>query len=557
MLQNFNIAVKFDETAARLKDKTALIEQHSSNIDRKFSFQELKEDSDRYVAGFKSIGIKSNDRVLIAIKPSFEFVVVTLALFKVGAIVIFIDPGMGKSNLLNCVKLSAPSSLIGINKAIAARYIYRSHFKSVEHVIKSENGLPLVGIKLTKLKMPLPAEKTLEYKSEDETAAILFTTGSTGPPKGVVYTHQIFNTQLSLIKDYYQISDNDIDLVLFPLFGLFSIAIGATAVIPDIDFTQPSKVDPKMIIDSINEKRVTYSFGSPAAWIKIARFGYKHKLSTPTMKRVLMAGAPVSKEIHEKLLRSMLVSGGKTNTPFGSTEALPITDIEGEILLQEDLFKELEAGNGICVGKVLPHSKIMICKIDDEPRERVDQLEKLDANEIGEILVAGDLTSKSYFNNEQANRLHKVIDDNSIIWHRTGDVGRIDDLGRLWFLGRKSHRVISKERTFFTIAVEAIFNRHQLVERTALVGVGKAGQQRAMIIIELKEGHKAKSKYEIANELYQLGSTNQKSRGIKDFLFYDLFPTDIRHNAKIFREKLSLWASTQGDAIFSFTSTEH
>lgn len=124
-----------------------------------------------------------------------------------------------------------------------------------------------------------------------------------------------------------------------------------------------------------------------------------------------------------------------------------------------------------------------------------------------------------------------------------GDMGYLDDRGRLWFCGRKAHRVFSPEGVMYTIPCESIFNEHPGVKRSALVGVGKEGEQKPVLIAELKKGGKPADK--IAAELKQLAAANELTKTIETFLFHPSFPVDIRHNAKIFREKLAVWATDQ------------
>ena len=161
--------------------------------------------------------------------------------------------------------------------------------------------------------------------------------------------------------------------------------------------------------------------------------------------------------------------------------------------------------------------------------------------EIGEITVKGDLVTRQYFERPAADALAKIKDGDTI-WHRMGDLGWMDSKGRIWFCGRKSHRVTTKDRTLFTIPCEAIFNNHPKVYRSALVGIGSPPDQKPVICIELEHGKVKPKKKKIKKELFELAQQNELTKSIKTILFHKSFPVDIRHNSKIFREKLAIWA---------------
>ena len=131
------------------------------------------------------------------------------------------------------------------------------------------------------------------------------------------------------------------------------------------------------------------------------------------------------------------------------------------------------------------------------------------------------------------------------LWHRMGDLGYLDEEGRLWFLGRKSHRVETPQAMLLPVACESIFNQHPHVARTALVGLGEYGKQRPVLIVEAKAGHTPASgteKEKMIAELMELGAQHEHTREIQDILFHPSFPVDVRHNAKIQRQELVPWA---------------
>ncbi|MDH4183287.1 MAG: fatty acid CoA ligase family protein [Nitrospinota bacterium] len=552
MSDKVNIASLLPQVAAKLRDQTAVIIPAGRGADGKavyksWTFGQLDSECDKYAHGLAAMGIGRGTRTLLMVRPGFDFIALTFAIFKVGAAPVLIDPGMGKNNLLDCVKNAEPEAFAAIPLAHFARKLYPRYFRSVKHLVTVGRRWLWGGQTLESLqamgenKGAFPIADT----EASDMAAILFTTGSTGVPKGVVYSHGIFMSQTRLIQQRYGITEKDRDLPAFPLFALFSISLGMSVVIPRMDPTEPGKADPAAIVEEINDNGVTFTFGSPAIWKNVSRHCVQNRIKLPTLKRVLMAGAPVPNNIHNALLNHILPEDGRTHTPFGATESLPVCDIEGAEVLKETAHLTAQ-GMGTCVGKPLPGMSVKIIRITEEPIAEWDDALELPQGMMGEIVVAGPVVTGSYYNLPEQTRLAKICDHRTgAIMHRMGDVGYLDEQGRLWFCGRKAHRVVTPQAVMFTIPCEAIFNQHSAVARSALVGLGKRPVQRPVIIIELDKVRPTKKQEQIAAELLQLAARNPLTNHITEVLFHPQFPTDIRHNAKIFREKLKVWAEAQ------------
>jgi acyl-CoA synthetase (AMP-forming)/AMP-acid ligase II len=354
----------------------------------------------------------------------------------------------------------------------------------------------------------------------------------------------MFSRQLDILRSCYEIQPGEIDLSTFPLFSLFGVGIGMTTILPKMDFTRPAKVDPKKILNTITKYNVTSGFGSPALWDTISRYCISNNRHLSSLNRILMAGAPIPGSLIERF-DHILTSKTKIHTPYGATEALPVTTIERKEILEETL-KKSQQGYGICVGHTVPDIELrIIAIIDDSIPEWEDSIE-LTRGEIGEIVVKGPWVTQSYFNLNEATRLAKIKDHGNALWHRMGDVGYIDDKNRLWFCGRKSQRVRTVHGTLFTIQCEGIFNIHPKVKRSALVGIGENKNQNPAIVIEPEPFSELKNNSArnlLIKELLELGGQNKHTRQIKDVLIYQNFPVDIRHNAKISREQLAQWAT--------------
>jgi acyl-CoA synthetase (AMP-forming)/AMP-acid ligase II len=239
----------------------------------------------------------------------------------------------------------------------------------------------------------------------------------------------------------------------------------------------------------------------------------------------------------------MLADGVQVHTPYGATESLPVTSIGSKEILGETAVRTGE-GAGVCVGRPVEGMRAYVIRITDEPIEVWSDQLLVPPGEVGEIVVRGPVVTQGYHNRPEADRLAKIHDlASGQLLHRMGDVGYLDERGRIWFCGRKSQRVVTPGRTYFTIPCEGVFNVHPAVHRTALVGVPTPGGVRPVLCVErLPEGRK-RPEEELRRELLALGARHEHTRDITTVLFHDAFPVDVRHNAKIFREKLALWAA--------------
>jgi len=535
---NYNISQTLTDRALEMPEKTGLISKKTLGY-RYWSFLELHENTNCYANTLTRIGVKEGDRVILMVAPSMEFICLTFALFKMGAVTILIDPGMGYKNLTRCISSVQPDVFIGIPKAHLFRILFPSTFKTVRLNICVGHSFGILGKSLQKQIDKDDTGFDQCNTAKDDLAAIIFTTGSTGPPKGVQYSHSIFSAQLALIEKYYGIGRDDIDQPAFPLFSLFSIALGACAVIPEMNPARPAKVNPAKFIKTIIDYKVTYSFGSPAIWNVVSHYCIENNITLP-IKKILMAGAPVSGELIKRV-KNIMSPEGEVHTPYGATESLPISSMTGTEIVQET-WDDTRKGKGTCVGRPLPDIEIRVISPSESEILLWSDTLVMETGQIGEIVVKGDVVTKAYDHNDSENKISKIKDGNDF-WHRIGDMGYFDDQGRLWFCGRKAHRVHTASEIMYTIPCEAIFNEHPDVFRSALVGVGQSDRQEPVIVIELS-GKKGDTS-QILNQLRILAKGNSLTEGIKHFLIHPSFPVDIRHNAKIFREKLAVWATEQ------------
>lgn len=454
------------------------------------------------------------------VKPGLPLIEICFAFFKLGAVPVVIDPGMGLTGFLRCVKRTEPEALVGIPLAVALSKVFRRTFRSVGPRV-------LVGKKWSATISQRSGEVGMAEADRDELAAILFTSGSTGPAKGVQYTHGMFDAQVRLIRDTYGIEPGEIDLPMLPIFALFNPAMGMTTVVPEMNPSRPATVDPAKIVQAIEQNQVTNSFGSPVLWKRIADYCDLHSLKLPSVRRILMAGAPAPVELLERL--SNLLPNGMVHTPYGATECLPVSTISAQEVL-ESTWSKTQAGEGTCVGRLVPEVSAKVVPYRDQPLENESELEELPQGQIGEVLVTGPSVTESYDCLPEATAKSKWLSPDGVVWHRMGDLGYFDKEDRLWFCGRAVERVVTAAGILYTDQVEAVFNQLPGVFRSALIGFGQAPCEEPAVVLEFEQGRSVE-----IDALREQACTFPHTAGITKFYVSKGFPVDVRHNAKIHR----------------------
>lgn len=538
------------------------------------TFSELDAEVAAWSSRLADAGVNRGDRTLVMVRQGLPLIASVFALFRLGAVPVVIDPGMGLKNFLSCVGRSQPRALVGIPLAQVLSRVFCRSFRSVAVRVSARRALTA---RLTKPGALPKAERHPEVgRAAEDLAAVLFTSGSTGAPKGVCYEHGMFEAQVRLIRAAYTIEPGEIDLPMLPIFALFNPALGMTTIVPELDPRRPADVDPAGIVQAIRQENVTNSFGSPTLWQKIGAYCQSHALTLPSLRRVLCAGAPVPAVLWEAS-RSFLPAG-RLHSPYGATEALPVASIASN---------EIDASSlrGACVGRALPEMEIRIIGLTDAPLVAWEACRELPRGKIGEIIVRGPVVTKTYdalpeataaakipvataseraATREQArtNEERESLADaaaapgagdtppppspataSGAVWHRMGDCGYLDEEGRLWFCGRTVERVETAKGTLFTEPCEQVFRRHPRAARCALVGLGARGRQRPALVAEtaVKDSKEARA---LARELRLLAREHPATAEINVFYFHPAFPVDVRHNAKIHRLTLARWAAT-------------
>lgn len=512
---------------------------------QEIDFYSLNQRSDQIAFAFNQYGLKKGDKAVLMVTPCIDFFAVTFALFKAGIVPILVDPGMGIKNLKQCFAEAQPDIFIGIPKAHTARRLFGWGRATIKYNI-TVAGTSLWGRSLTSLlkKYKTDTPYPMVKLAAQQMAAILFTSGSTGAPKGVVYTHAMFEAQINVLKHDYAITRGERDLATFPLFSLFGPALGMASIIPDMDASKPITANPDNIFSAIEKYQCSNLFANPALIELLGQAGVARSLRLTSLKRVISAGAPATLPAIE-LFTKLLHHDVQIINSYGATESLPVSKIGSQQLLRTAPITD--TGGGICVGVAVEGMEIAIIKNSAENITEWQSQLALPAYEIGEIVVKGAQVSSSYYRREEANIASKIADGDTVR-HRMGDLGYLDDHGKLWMCGRKSHAVTAvyqgQPKNYFSISCERIFNTHPEIKRSALVSVTCNQKTAALLCIELHSKSLISSS-KLLNELKFMADRHPQTAGITQFLVHRNFPMDIRHNAKIFREKLAVWAQKQ------------
>jgi len=498
------------------------------------SFAELDAEVAAWCAEFRRRDVQPGDRVLVMVRQGLPLIASAFALFSHGAVPVVIDPGMGMKSFLACVQSAQPRALLGIPAARVLSHVFRKAFRSVAVRVPA-SGSPLARRVIAAAPGVAGRERTeVVFREATDLAAVLFTSGSTGAPKGVCYEHGMFEAQVRLIRKTYDIQPGEIDLPMLPIFALFNPALGMTTVVPEIDPSKPARVDPARIVQAIQQEQVTNSFGSPTLWNKIAQFCIQNRVTLPSLRRVLCAGAPVPASLWES--SRAFLTAGMLHSPYGATESLPVSTIAAAQV-------DAASMRGAPVGRVVEGMQVKVIALSEGPIGSIEGVRELPRGAVGELIVRGPVVTKAYDALPEATAAAKISDGNGC-WHRLGDCGYFDAEESLWFCGRKVERVRTPSGDLHTEPCEQVFRSHPAVERCALIGLGEAGRQEPALVVQRKKGQLEPSDERLAGELRERAKLHPHTAAITRFYFHPNFPVDVRHNAKIHRLTLAKWASS-------------
>ncbi|MEN0130149.1 MAG: alpha/beta fold hydrolase [Brevundimonas sp.] len=512
-------------------DGPALVELRAGSS-RTVSWRALSRRTNEIARGLSAIGVRRGDRVAVLVPPGADLTAVLYACLRLGAVVVVADAGLGLTGLSRAIKAAEPVAVIGIERALLAAKALRWAPTLVAAGPVNRRARKALGVQHTLVELAdlgAVSDVEPEWPDADDDAAVLFTSGSTGPAKGVVYTHRGLAGMRDAVAGTYAISADRSFVAAFAPFALLGPALGATSVSPDMDVTAPGTLTASALAAAVRAVDGAVVFASPAALAGI--LATRDGLSTEDVhalagvETLLSAGAPVSPGL--LLAVQDLLPDASLHTPYGMTEMLPVTDI--------DLTQILAAGegSGVCVGHPVDGARVAISALDDEGASVGPPAAT--PGVLGEILVAGPHLKARYdglwFTQSASAR--------DAGWHRTGDVGRLDEDGRLWVEGRLAHVVTGAAGVVTPVAPERLVDAVDGVARSAVVGVGPRGTQQLVVVVETLETTSAG----LAEPELAARVRAALDLPVAAVLVVPSLPTDLRHNSKIDRTRLAQWAS--------------
>ncbi|MFE6924468.1 fatty acid CoA ligase family protein [Nocardia sp. NPDC057663] len=511
---------------------------------RRITYRELDRWSDAIAQQLTRSGVGSGTRTIVLVLPSPELYAILFALLKIGAVPVVIDPGMGVRRMVHCLRAVEAEAFIGIPQAHALRVLFARSFRGVRTTLTVGRRWFWGGPTLRAWgRTPAGALPARVPAAPEDVLIIGFTTGSTGPAKAVELTHGNLAAMVEQVHAARGNTPPETSLITLPLVGVLDLLLGSRCVLPPLIPSKVGSTDPAHVVNAIERFGVRTLFASPALLIPLLEHLRAQPAKLSTLASVFSGGAPVP-DWCVAGLREVLRPDAQIYAGYGSTEALPMSTIESRELL-DGLVERAHQGDGTCIGRPADRVEVRLLAITDDPVATWDDADyPAGAREVGEIVVTGPNVSTRYYWPAAATAAGKIADGERT-WHRTGDLGWIDEQGRIWFCGRKSQRVETAHGPMFTVQVEQVFNVVPGVARTALVGVGARGAQRPVLCVELEPGADPTA---VQTRLRTRAVEFETVEPISEFLVHPRFPVDIRHNAKIGREQLAQWAAKRLEA---------
>ncbi len=516
----------------RAKDPMVAVTEATPDGHRSITFRELATTVCQTAAGMAAQGIKKGDRVALLIPPGIDLSIALYACWRRGAVVVLADAGLGPRGLTRAMASASPQYVIGVNRALAAARLLKWPGERISTHTQSQMEMRIFGAvtSLTELQTlgqsdPLPAAPL-----DDDPAAVVFTSGSTGPAKGVAYRHHQLQAQRDALMDTYAITDTDRLVAAFGPFALYGPAMGIPSMVPAMKVTSPGTLSAAALAEAVACIDASLVFASPAALSNVAatadELSADMELALQNVRVLLSAGAPV----HPNVLRKAkaLMPNAEAHTPYGMTEVLPVADITLEGIETAGL------GNGVCVGVPVSGVTVRISPLDGTGEASGVLTEA--PNVTGEIVIQAPHMRETY--DKLWATQHAAATPPG--WHRSGDVGHFDDEGRLWVEGRMAEIITTPEGPLTTVAVEQAIELLPEIAQSAVVGIGPPGTQQVVAVIcprdppgrpRLAAIHRADAVRSAAG--VPLAAVLEISK----------MPVDRRHNSKIHRGELAMWAS--------------
>jgi len=503
------------------------------------TYRELSHRAESLALGLREIGVAEGTKCSFMVPPGEDAMVLGIALWRVGAVMVGIEPhSHGLRKVARCLDRVGPEVFFGTPEAHVARRAFGWGRGTVRtDIVVGGPALPRVTT-LASLERPWLGDTRPPDVTPDDPAIIAFTTGSTGDPKPTVMTHRNLTAMIDRVSKQWGLADGGevIDMPTFPMFWIVGMSHGGTVVVPPMNFATkgPGQADPAKLYRTIRDNRVGSMFGSPALLTNLARYCDQQGVKLTSIRRIVAGGAEITGPLYAEV-KKVLVDG-EIYSNYGATEALPVAEIAGATVLGET-WARTEAGEGLCVGDPLSGVEVRIVGIDDGNIPTIDDATALPTGTIGEVIARSPHISDHYYDAPKDMAENKIVDGDTR-WHRLGDTGWLDEQGRLWVCGRRSHRVVTADRTYYPLCVEPVINSHADVARSALIGPRSGGDATAAVVVQLEPSARARQAT-VEAELRDLAKRFDATDGLDRFYFIDQLPVDRRHNAKIDRPALA------------------
>jgi olefin beta-lactone synthetase len=443
-----NVASLLGGPLASSRDSPALI-AGSAASPRVTTFWQLDVMSRQIAARLHRGGLTADGHVVLMVTPSAMLYAALIAVFRLGAIAVFVEPSAGNRTLDAACSLVRPHAFIGIPKAHLLR-LTSGALRGTPRAYTTAGWLPLT----TSLRAAdmVPVDVPLVVRRDDDPALLTFTSGSTGPPKGAIRTHGILRAQLEALTHAFPASLDDVELVSLPIVTLVNLANGVATVLPDADSRNPGNLDPAPVIAQVAQHRVARITASPAFLERLVDAPRAGE-ALESVHTIITGGGPVFPDLVSRLARA--APQARVVSVYGSTEAEPIAHITHDEVTEADA-RAMARGRGLLAGPVDRIAEVAILPSTDQsiaPRSREEFLALVVApGTPGEIVVTGPHVVPGYVRGVGDSETKIRVGDT--IWHRTGDLGYLDDTGRLWLLGRASAVVTDQHGVMYPFAVE-------------------------------------------------------------------------------------------------------
>ena len=512
-----NIAAILSDWAIQQPNQAAIIDRRQT-----ISFASLEQAVQQTAMMLDCSGLRSGDAVLVFQPMSVELYVALLAIFRLGAVAMFLDPAAGLEHLERCCALYPPKALIASTKA----HLLRLRSAALRQIpLKVVIGLPVPGAVKWSQARHYSSNQQIFSCTSDTPALLTFTSGSTGQPKAALRTHGFLLAQHRVLAETLQLTPGTIDLTTLPIFGLANLASGVTSLIPDADLRFPGRINAARVMAQIQHHAPQTTAASPAFLAQLANFCEQHQLSLACFQRIYSGGAPVFPKLLQQI--QQLAPQAKVTAVYGSTEAEPIAHVSHNAIQVAD-YHAMSQGKGLLVGKPVPQIQLRIlpdCWGRPITSDSLDLGSACSPGQMGEIVVSGDHVLPGYLAGQRDEETK--FRANGTIWHRTGDAGYLDEQGRLWLLGRCSAQIVDGHGVLYPFAVEAAANQCFGVKRTATVQ--HRGQR--ILLVEFERSI-AKNPEKSEAALTNLRQALEWAE-IESYRVYENIPVDRRHNAKI------------------------